>query len=373
MQDYCDLVAAGTGPVALDAERASGYRYSQRAYLVQVRRAGAGTAVIDPLDLPGLGALDRAIGPAEWVLHAASQDLPCLAELGMRPQRLFDTELAGRLLGYPRVGLATLLEHTLDSTLAKGYSAANWSTRPLPEEWIAYAALDVELLLELRDHLAGELVAAGKQEWAEQEFAHLRSAGPPAPRPDPWRRTSGIHVIHGRRNLATVRALWEARDEIARDRDIAPGRILPDRAIVEAARVLPSARGDLVALSGYRRNRDVTAWWRAIRATRDLPDTELPTVARPIDQLPPPNRWRDRSPEAATRLAGARAALAEISARVHTPVENLVPPEAVRRLAWSPPDPIDVDGVRRALVDRAARRWQVDVTAQALTTAIAQA
>ncbi|MPY86266.1 MAG: ribonuclease D, partial [Actinophytocola sp.] len=41
---YADLRAAlepfagVSGPVAFDAERASGYRYSQRAYLIQLRR-----------------------------------------------------------------------------------------------------------------------------------------------------------------------------------------------------------------------------------------------------------------------------------------------------------------------------------------------
>src|SRR5437868_8318668 len=107
--------AAGTGPVAVDAERASGYRYGGRAYLVQLRRAGAGSALIDPIACPDLSALDAAVADAEIVLHAASQDLPCLAEVGFRPRSMFDTELAGRLLGYERVGLGTMVEPVLGS------------------------------------------------------------------------------------------------------------------------------------------------------------------------------------------------------------------------------------------------------------------
>ena len=89
----------------------------------------------------GLLAEDRTeLSPAqvagcEVVLHAASQDLPCLAELGYRPRHLFDTELAGRLLGFPRVGLGVLVETVLGWTLEKGHAAADWSTRPLPTEW----------------------------------------------------------------------------------------------------------------------------------------------------------------------------------------------------------------------------------------------
>ena len=150
--------------MAVDAERAHGFRYSQRAYLIQLRRAGAGTHLIDPIafgqpaDLSVRSA--TALADAEWVIHAASQDLPCLYEVGLVPRTLFDTELAARLLGYPRVALGTMLEELLGVRLLKEHSAADWSTRPLPSEWLNYAALDVELLVELRDRLAAELVAS---------------------------------------------------------------------------------------------------------------------------------------------------------------------------------------------------------------------
>ena len=193
-------MAAGSGPVAIDAERASGYRYSTRAYLIQLRREGSTTALIDPIAFDTLDPLQEVIEDTEWILHAATQDLPCLGELGLRPQRLFDTELAGRLLGYPRVGLATLVETILGSRLAKEHSAVDWSTRPLPVPWLEYAALDVEVLIELRDALAAELEAAGKAEWARQEFDHLRGFEF-TPRVDAWRRTSGLHRVRGRRAL----------------------------------------------------------------------------------------------------------------------------------------------------------------------------
>ncbi|MGH3802677.1 MAG: ribonuclease D, partial [Pseudonocardiaceae bacterium] len=163
-------LAAGTGPIAIDAERASGYRYTSRAYLVQMRRAGSGTILIDPLPFEDLSPIARAIAGEEWVVHAASQDLPCLAELGLRPARLFDTELGGRLAGYERVSLALMVERLLGYHLEKGHAAANWSTRPLPSDWLIYAALDVELLLELREALQVELNKQGKLEWAQEEF-----------------------------------------------------------------------------------------------------------------------------------------------------------------------------------------------------------
>ena len=152
-------LAAGTGPVAVDAERASGIRYGQRAMLVQLKREGAGIWLVDPEALDGLAPLQEALAGVEWILHAASQDLPCLAEQGLRPDRLFDTELAARVVGLPRVGLAAVLEELLGVTLAKEHSAADWSVRPLPEAMLTYAALDVELLVPLREALIARLKA----------------------------------------------------------------------------------------------------------------------------------------------------------------------------------------------------------------------
>ncbi|MZE79315.1 ribonuclease D, partial [Streptomyces sp. SID5475] len=257
--------AAGTGPVAVDAERASGYRYGQRAYLVQLRREGAGSALIDPVGCPDLSVLGDALADTEWVLHAASQDLPCLREIGMRPARLFDTELAGRLAGFARVGLGAMVEKVLGFALEKGHSAVDWSTRPLPEPWLRYAALDVELLVDLRDALEEELDRQGKLDWAHQEFGAIAAAPPPPPRKDPWRRTSGMHKVRRRRQMAVVRELWTARDRIAQRRDVSPGKVLSDTAIVEAALALPQNAQALAALPGFghRMGRKQLEQWQA--------------------------------------------------------------------------------------------------------------
>jgi ribonuclease D len=366
--------AAGTGPVAVDAERASGYRYTHRAYLVQLRRAGAGTALIDPTPFGDLSVLGKTIEDAEWVLHAASQDLPCLAEVGLRPRILFDTELAARLAGYERVGLAALTEQLLGFTLEKHHSAADWSTRPLPQSWLTYAALDVELLVELRDLLAAELVRQGKAEWAAEEFAALAATGalPHRPRPDPWRRTSGIHRVRGPRALARVRALWYARDAIAARRDTAPGRVLPDAAIIAAAESDPKDERSLFALPGYGGRsvrRLAPTWLDALDQARELPTEELPVT--PIAEgPPPPHRWAERDPAAAARLARCREAVSRLATAHSLPPENLLAPDAIRRLAWEPPPVLDEPSVRAALAGYGARHWQLDLTAAALSDAL---
>jgi ribonuclease D len=366
--------AAGTGPVAVDAERASGYRYTHRAYLVQLRRAGSGTALIDPLPFTDLEALGAALADTEWVLHAASQDLPCLAEVGLRPLKLFDTELAARLAGYERVGLAALTEQLLGRSLEKHHSAADWSTRPLPRDWLTYAALDVELLIELRGLLAAELARQGKAEWAAQEFAALVdwAAQPPRSRPDPWRRTSGIHRVRGPRALARVRALWYARDAVAARRDTAPGRVLPDSGIIAAAEADPKDERSLVALPGFGGRsirRLARTWLDALDDARELPVEDLPTTP-PSEGPPPPHRWAERDPVAAARLARCREVVNRLAGEYRVPPENLLAPDSVRRLAWSPPDPVDLEAVSGALKEYGARQWQIDLTAAELTQAL---
>jgi len=378
-----EQLAAGTGPIAVDAERASGYRYGQRAYLVQLRRAGAGTVLIDPIGCPDLSGLDAAMADVEAVLHAASQDLPCLAEIGYQPRKLFDTELAGRLLGYPRVALGTMLEEVLGFRLAKEHSAADWSIRPLPTEMLKYAALDVEILTELRDALVAQLAADGKTEWARQEFDAVATAPPPPPRADPWRRTSGIHKVRTRRSLAVVRELWQARDEVAREADLSPRRVLADQAIIDAARAEaakppPTGRPQLDRISAFhaRNARKHSARWQAaVLRARELDESELPEVAGATTTTgpPPAHRWAERDPAAAARLTAAREAIGALSSAHRVPVENLLTPDALRRLAWEPPEPATPETITAALAVLGARRWQAELTAGPLAGAFAAA
>jgi ribonuclease D len=378
LAEAIDGLEHGHGPVAVDAERASGYRYGQRAYLVQLRRAGVGTLLIDPIACPDLSGVDAAVADAEAVLHAASQDLPCLAEVGFRPRQLFDTELAGRLLGYPRVALGTLVEEILGFHLEKGQSAADWSIRPLREEMLRYAALDVEVLIELRDALAAELAEAGKTEWARQEFAAALAAKPAAARPDPWRRTSGIHRVHSRRGLAIVRELWLARDRIAQAADLSPRRVLPDTAIIEAARSAPTTWAQLSRISGYtgrQSRRHEKEWLTALEEARNSDDSELPdATGGPVPSGPPPaHRWPERDPAAAARLAAARAAVTAIAEASNVPVENLLSPDALRRLSWDPPQPSDAGTVAEVLAGYGARPWQIELTAGPVAGALTAA
>ena len=383
-------LAGGTGPVGIDTERAQGFRYTGKAYLIQLRREGAGTFLIDPIPFAEAGGvadftdLADAMADAEWVLHAASQDLPCLAEVKLLPKLLFDTELAARLLGLPRVALGTLVEEAFGLVLRKEHSAADWSRRPLPDDWLNYAALDVELLAELRAWLADRLEAAGKAEWARQEFAFLveRAGVPTQPRLDPWRRTSGLHAVRTPRALAVVRELWQVRDELAASLDRAPGKVLPDRAISAlAARQNPPevkrlGGTDLAAVPEFAwrfPSRYRARWLAALDRVAALTRDQLPARHIAPDGPPPPRTWEVRNPDAAARWEAVRPAVVALAEKLELPVENLVSPDALRRVLWEPPVPATAEELDAALAAELVRPWQRELVVPVIAKGLAAA
>ena len=373
----------GSGPFAVDAERASGFRYSARAYLIQIKRKDGGLHLIDPIPFgPGhqlFQQLNQLLNTDEVILHASTQDLPCLRELGINPQRLFDTELAGRIAGLPRVGLGPLLESLMNVSLAKEHSAADWSARPLPKDWLTYAALDVELLVELRDRMYSILEEAKKLPWALEEFASILKAPPAPPRVDPWRRTSGMHKIKKRDQLAVIRSLWIARDAVASKQDIAAGKLLNDSAIVELAIAIPTTKKEFekcLRPLGLRARwmENLQLWLDSIATAVALPEDQWPSMRTNADTLPPIKLWRDKFPEKYAPLSHARASIELIAQENQIPVENLMTPEHVRRICWKPPigatTTLSVSEVEQALAELGARQWQIDLVAPALAAAL---
>lgn len=372
LQRAAEALAAGTGPVAVDAERASGFRYGQRAFLVQLKRAGAGIWLIDPEPFDTLIPIQQALGDAEWILHAASQDLPGLAELGMHPHQLFDTELAARMTGLPRVGLGAVVEHLLGVHLAKEHSAADWSRRPLPEDWLRYAALDVELLIELRTELSALLKEQGKNTWAAEEFDYLRTVRPAqVPQADRWRRTNGLSKLKSPQKLAVLRELWSARESLAQKKDVAPGRLLPDAALIAAADAQPRTVPQLMSVPGFHgraAKREAPRWIRTVQegiATEDLPVRSLRSSTPP-----PPRTWKERSPVAFRQFRTAKERLAAHAQARDLMPETLLAPAVLKQLCWDPPPTVDLDTVSQRLRHLGAREWQIHQTGAILTVAL---
>jgi ribonuclease D len=244
-------------------------------------------------------------------------------------------------------------------SLAKEHSAADWSTRPLPDSWLTYAALDVELLPRVRDHIHALLLEQGKMDIAREEFAAALLAPETTPRAEPWRRLSGLHQVRGGRALAIAKSLWEARDAYARETNTAPGRLVPDRSVVAAVLANPSSKSELAGLKAFHgraSRQQLDRWWQAIEAGRTA--TELPEARAASEGPPPPRIWADRNPEAAGRFTRAKDALSELSEEMTIPSENILTPDFLRRVCWAPPQPLSEEGIDEALAELGARPWQ---------------
>lgn len=365
-----ELVAGGRGPIAIDTERASGFRYGERAFLVQLRRRGAGTLLIDPEGhRPAVAeAFAPVLNDLDWVVHAAPSDLPSLAMLDLLPARLFDTELAGRLAGFDKVNLAAMTEQILGVELAKGYGAEDWSTRPLPETWINYAALDVELLLELSEAMSEILDAAGKLEIAEEEFDHIRDAHRDAPEEPTWRGLKGVATLRRPEQLAVARHLWTVREDIARSDDRAVSRVLPTKVLVDMARQLPAAGSDLRRVRGAERIRgNKAAFWLAeIAAARSTDRSTWPARESAGEGVPSRSSWPNVDPESWDLLTAIKEDLEDLSEEVEIPVENLLRPALLRAATWRTAGDGTIhstEQLRSYLAQREARPWQINAVA----------
>ena len=369
------------GSVAIDAERASGFKYSQRAYLVQLRASNTDIFLLDPVSSPEAleskpyKELAACLKDREWILHAATQDLACLAEIGLHPGAIFDTELAARLAGQPRVGLGALTENLLQFRLAKEHSAADWSTRPLPEGWLNYAALDVDVLHELAEAVSDLLKTQGKNSWAQEEFSSLLSFKPRPQRPDRWRGITGLQKVQDRSSLEIARRLWTAREELAQRMDVAPGRLIPDSSILVAATEKPRTRPELASLktfSGRASRSYLDHWWDAIQSAHKA--TDLPSLKpEKTDALPNHRNWINKFPEADRRLKLAKAALIELSEKNLVPLENLLTPEILRQVSFTPPEELNPESIAQKLQQLGARSWQTQLTSGAITEAFSLA
>ena len=361
----CQEIASGTGPIAIDAERASSFRYTARAYLIQIRRENSGTFLIDPIAITDFSILSKTLADLEWILHAATQDLACLAELSLTPSKLFDTEHAGRLLGRQRVGLQALLESEMNLSLAKEHSAADWSTRPLPEPWLVYAALDVEKLIELRELLLDDLEKKNRLHWAEQDFAHLVNWKPNPALAEPWRKTSGIHKVRNPRQLAIVREIWLERDQIAKERDKSVSKVLPDAAIIDIAKLeLKNARDVYLLESLRNRSHKSLAdhWWQVRQSALALKESELPKISSGLNSIPPTKAWEEKNPDAHTRFTKIRPKVLEISESFEVAPEIIISPDVVRQLCWNGHESIaNKDELEQWFTSQKVRPWQSEL------------
>lgn len=368
-----DYLGQSSDSIAIDAERASGFRYSQRAYLIQLCYRVGEIYMIDPIALnESCPNWEKSLAPLinsrTWLLHAATQDLPCLAELGFAPLAIIDTELGSRLAGFERVGLGSLALELLEIELAKEHSAADWSIRPLSGAMLAYGALDVDVLHELWDEVEKALSSQSKTLWANEEFEHLLSFRPKAVPAEPWRNLPGLSKVRDEEKLKIAANLWLVRDQIARAEDLAPGRLIPDRSIMSAVEQKPRTKRELSnnkTFQGRASRTRLGEWWDAIAEANQL---ELDPNPERGNGIPNHRSWEKRFPDAHIRLNTVRPLLAELAQEHKLPIENILTPDYLRRIMFDPSEDI-----AKTLAELGARNWQIKLSLPIIEAGLVQA
>ena len=338
--------------LALDTEGASFHRFLDRIYLLQLSTREH-SAIIDPLPIgapAGLGQLleSKAV---EVVFHDADYDLRLLhQDYGWHVTNIFDTRIASQLLGIKSFGLAALLEQFFDVKLDKKHQRADWSMRPLTPDMLEYAAQDTRYLLQLKDHMKGELTRRGRLHWAQEEFARIEGTRWEAEESmEGFLRLKGARDL-SRQELAVLREVANWRDTVAAQLDRATFRVMGNEVLFELARRTPKSVSELAAIKGMpkgmieRGGADIVA---AVRRGVEVPEAELP-------KFPRGQRWnKDRDFD--ERVARLKAVRDSAAARLDLDPGVLCSRERLENIARSGAKTAD---------DLASvpdlRRWQIE-------------
>lgn len=344
------LEAVAQPVVGVDVERADADQYFRRAALVQVGVAGR-CVLLDGVALETMPELDAFLGPDRLaVLHAVENDLEPLLAKHVDADRLADTAIAAALLGLP-TGLGPLLTAVLGIELTEDksrFQRADWAARPLTDGMAEYAAGDVVHLPELWAELDQRLEAAERRHWYDEELAWTLARAVEDNRD--WTRVKGSGRLRPEQR-AILRSVWEERERLAREYDIAPNRLIHDDVLRDLAVDPPRTEPQLVRRSQRRRS------LLRRHATELLAAVERGDAAEP-EAKESSNRWTDTDRASYDALRERRAEIAEelgIQPGVLCPSKPL----------WGAVAGDPADGVELCALAE-LRGWQTEVLAEPL-------
>ncbi len=274
---------------AVDTESNSLFAYREQVCLIQIS-TNENDYLIDPLALKNLSALGPLFAnPAiEKVFHAGEYDLICLKrDFGFEFNTLFDTMIAGRILGRKVIGLSAMLEEFFGIAQDKKWQRANWGIRPIPPAQLAYARMDSHFLIPLRGYLKQELVQADRMALAEEDFRRLERTPIPRPNGENCWKISGKEDLNTRQ-MATLQRLHEYRDSQARKSNLPPFKIFSNTVLVEIAKLLPVREEDLIAIKGLTprlRQRHAEALLECVRQGEHTNPPRRPSYPKKDDRF----------------------------------------------------------------------------------------
>lgn len=277
--------------LAVDTESNSLHAYHEQVCLIQFSCPDC-DYLVDPLTLKDLTPLQAIFANPgiEKVFHAAEYDVICLKrDFNFSFSNLFDTMMAGRILGREGVGLAAMLENEFGVALDKHYQRADWGQRPLKPAMLTYARFDTYFLIQLRDRLRAELIKKKLWDLAQEDFNRLCASNSHSAEngKDPCWRINGIQDLDPRR-ATVLRELCAYREGQARAANLPVFKILSSQALLEIAQTCPNYVEELDLLPGltYKQvQRHGKGLISAVKRGLNAPPLVRPSSPRQYDQL----------------------------------------------------------------------------------------
>lgn len=238
--------------VAVDTESNSLYAYREQVCLIQISVPGT-DYLVDPLALDDLSPLAPLFESrdVEKLFHAADYDLMVLRrDFGFETRHIFDTMWAARILGWPKVGLADVLETHFDVRPNKKWQRYNWGRRPLDPQALTYAWMDSHYLLPLREIQKAELEATGRWSEAQEVFSYLETTVEVPPEEDDQKyfwRIKGTHRLR-HYELQKLYQLYLWRESMAEKQNRPPMKVISNKWLVRMVQTMPRNHEEMAAV-----------------------------------------------------------------------------------------------------------------------------
>lgn len=244
---------AGHDWVAVDTEFERTCTYYPELCLTQLA-AGHKVFLVDPLKLQTMDPLEELLfNPrVTKVFHAARQDLEIFHNLyGKAPAPIFDTQIAGQLLGLEaQSSYAGMVKRLLDIDLEKAHTRTDWKRRPLSPGQLRYAAEDVYYLARIYETVRQSLTEAGLLAWLADDFTALLD--PALYDTDPyacWKRLRPAKRL-APDDLALLRQLAAWREITARAENLPRNWVLSDAVMLSLLKLRPRSPEELSTVPG---------------------------------------------------------------------------------------------------------------------------
>lgn len=222
--------------LALDLEfDQNRFSYGFNLCLIQVTDGSGVCFIIDPFNIKNLEPIFELFENPSFtkIIHHSNNDILLLKKIGCNIRTVMDTDVAAKVLNYERSSLATVLKEEFDIEIDKSQQSSNWNKRPLTEEQLYYAAIDVIYLHQVKEKLVQEVKAVGRMRWLEEENQLLENIEYSEAKNPHLKLRNAFKLNYYQQYI--LKDLFAFREEMAKKFNKPASFIIPNDALIELA------------------------------------------------------------------------------------------------------------------------------------------